>query len=128
MIDFTKTYMEEGVGILTLRPQVEANKEYKMFKPLSVTVWILIGVAIIVVGVVMFIVNRYSPCSTELEEHQHYLETENLSSSMWLIYGAFVEQGITFMKIDYNTRLFGSSYTCTFSSCPIIYKSEFVQE
>ncbi|XP_076075595.1 glutamate receptor-like isoform X1 [Mytilus galloprovincialis] len=93
VIDFTKTYMEEGVGILTLRPQVEANKEYKMFKPLSVTVWILIGVAIIVVGVVMFIVNRYSPCSTELEEHQHYLETENLSSSMWLIYGAFVEQG-----------------------------------
>ncbi|CAG2184585.1 unnamed protein product [Mytilus edulis] len=93
VIDFTKTYMEEGVGILTLRPQVEANKEYKMFKPLSITVWILIGVAIIVVGVVMFIVNRYSPCSTELEEHQHYLETEHLSSSMWLIYGAFVEQG-----------------------------------
>ncbi|XP_052069391.1 glutamate receptor-like [Mytilus californianus] len=93
VIDFTKTYMEEGVGILTLRPQEEANKEYKMFKPLSVIVWILIGVAIVVIGVFMFVINRYSPCSTAIEEHQHYLETGKLSSSMWLIYGAFVEQG-----------------------------------
>jgi hypothetical protein len=35
--------MEEGAGILTKRPQEEELKEYKVFKPLSLKVWIVIS-------------------------------------------------------------------------------------
>lgn len=87
--------MEEGIGILTMRPKEEENKEYKMFKPLSVTVWVMIGVAIVIVGVLVYVNNRYSPVIpvTKPEDNEPQQNTPKLSSSMWNVYGYFVEQG-----------------------------------
>ncbi|XP_052071213.1 glutamate receptor 3-like [Mytilus californianus] len=95
VIDFTTTYMEEGIGILTMRPKVEANKEYKMFKPLSVSVWVTIAVAIVVVGVLVYVNNRYSSDTTvtQTEDNEPHQNPPKLSSSMWHVYGYFVEQG-----------------------------------
>ncbi|XP_071131796.1 glutamate receptor 4-like [Mytilus edulis] len=95
VIDFTTTYMEEGIGILTMRPKEEENKEYKMFKPLSVTVWVMIGVAIVIVGVLVYVNNRYSPVIpvTKPEDNEPQQNPPKLTSSMWNVYGYFVEQG-----------------------------------
>ncbi|CAC5390408.1 GRIA4 [Mytilus coruscus] len=95
VIDFTTTYMEEGIGILTMRPKVEENKEYKMFKPLSVTVWVMIAVAVVIVGVLVYVNNRYSPFTTvtQTEDNEPHQNPPKLSSSMWHVYGYFVEQG-----------------------------------
>lgn len=87
--------MEEGIGILTMRPKEEENKEYKMFKPLSVTVWVMIGVTIVIVGVLVYVNNRYSPVITvtKPEDNEPPQNPPKLSSSMWNVYGYFVEQG-----------------------------------
>ena len=86
--------MEEGAGILTKRPQEEELKEYKVFKPLSLKVWIVICTAMIVVGISMFIVNKFSPFSKK-EDITARSNKRMLFSSTWLIYSSFVEQGIS---------------------------------
>jgi hypothetical protein len=83
VIDFTTTYMEEGVGIITKRPQEESNKEYKMFKPLSVMVWIGIAITIIFIGICLCLVNRFSPFSDNTDD-----EKKDMTNS--------------FLKIKYN--------------------------
>jgi hypothetical protein len=91
--------MEEGVGIITKRPQEESNKEYKMFKPLSVMVWIGIAITIIFIGICLCLVNRFSPFSDNTDDEQKDMtNTQIASSSMWLIYGAFVEQGMSAIR------------------------------
>ena len=91
--------MEEGVGIITKRPQEESNKKYKMFKPLSVMVWIGIGITIILIGICLCIVNRFSPFADNTDDEKKDMTNSQIaSSSMWLIYGAFVEQGISAIR------------------------------
>ena len=39
VIDFTKPFMEDGVGILTQKPNSDAANMFKMFTPLTPQVW-----------------------------------------------------------------------------------------
>ena len=93
-------FMEDGAGIMTKRSQEEENKEYKMFKPLSVIVWVAISMAIILMGMLYFVVNRFSPYS-EIGSGEVKNDKTNrtiLANSMWVIYGAFVEQGMSILN------------------------------
>ncbi|KAK3089561.1 hypothetical protein FSP39_004629, partial [Pinctada imbricata] len=94
VIDFTKPYMEDGAGILTRKPESNANKMFQMFKPFSLTVWICIGVSILVVGVLLFIANRMSPFTRYNRKEKFAPKDEiRLLSCMWLIFAFFMEQG-----------------------------------
>ena len=92
--------MEDGAGIMTKRSKEEENKEYMIFKPLSVIVWVAISMTIILMGMLYFIVNRFSPYSEtgSGEVKNDKTNREILSNSIWVIYGAFVEQGMSILN------------------------------
>ncbi|XP_076073239.1 glutamate receptor 4-like isoform X1 [Mytilus galloprovincialis] len=96
VIDFTVPYIEDGVGILTKRPDGEPNKIFKMFKPFSLIVWCCIGVAIVVVGILLCVVGNINPNveKTCKDEPQLVVEQKSLRQTTWLIYGSFFEQGV----------------------------------
>ncbi|ESP03953.1 hypothetical protein LOTGIDRAFT_110473, partial [Lottia gigantea] len=91
VIDFTKPYTEEGIGILTRRPDNESTKMFKMFTPFAPVVWSCIVIGVAVVGVLLYLVNRASPYS----DHKLYPETPRmtLKESLWVVYGSYMEQG-----------------------------------
>jgi len=94
VIDFTKPYMEDGAGIITKRPDGESDKMFQIFKPFATPVWACIAVSIVVVGVLLFLVNRFSPYTAYNRRLKDSSPDEvSLTSNMWLIFGAFVEQG-----------------------------------
>ncbi|XP_050390556.2 glutamate receptor 4 [Patella vulgata] len=91
VIDFTKPYMEEGIGILIRKPNSESKKMFKMFIPFAPEVWGCIVAGVIAVGVLLYIVNRITPYSN----HKLYSKTDQmmLKESIWLVYGSYMEQG-----------------------------------
>ncbi|XP_046352525.2 glutamate receptor-like [Haliotis rufescens] len=98
VIDFTKPFMEDGAGIITRRPDGESQKMFKMFTPFAPIVWGCIVIAIIVVSVLLYLVNRYSPFAAHkvLPESGHagsHAEMMSLKTTLWLIYGSYMEQG-----------------------------------
>ena len=95
VIDLTVPFIEDGVGILTRRPDEESNKIFKMFKPFSLAVWLCIGAAIIAVGTMLFIVGIVSPFVGKSRDSNPELTKQQkcLKQAVWLIYGSFVEQG-----------------------------------
>ena len=97
VIDFTVPFIEDGVGILTRRPDEEPNKIFKMFKPFSLAVWLCIGAAIIAVGTMLFIVGIVNPFVDKSRDSTPELakQQKSLKQTVWLIYGSFVEQGKT---------------------------------
>ncbi|KAL8573212.1 hypothetical protein ACOMHN_036197 [Nucella lapillus] len=90
VIDFTKPFMEDGVGILTKRPDSDAQNMFKMFTPLTPLVWGAVAGAVVVVSVSLYMIERLSPFSARNLEGDRTL---GFLGSVWLIYGSYMEQG-----------------------------------
>ncbi|XP_041364195.1 glutamate receptor ionotropic, delta-2-like [Gigantopelta aegis] len=91
VVDFTKPYMEEGIGLITKKPDVESQKMFKMYSPFAPIVWGCIALSVCVVGLLLYLVNRYSPYSSHRKDANS--QRMSLYASMWLIYGSYMEQG-----------------------------------
>lgn len=59
MIDFTKPFMNLGIGILFKRPKRESPGLFSFLNPLAIEIWLYVIVAYFVVSMVMFIVARF---------------------------------------------------------------------
>lgn len=91
VIDFTKSYMEDGVGIVFRKLTKNQKSSFEIFRPLKPQVWGCIVVTVLIVGALLFVIFLSGPYK-ETDGTGHF----TISGSLWLVYGAFLQQGKTF--------------------------------
>ncbi|KAG2462286.1 GRID1 protein, partial [Polypterus senegalus] len=97
VVDFSKRYMDYSVGILIRKPEEKINI-FSLFAPFDLAVWACIAAAIPVVGVLIFVLNRIQAVRGQTPPaHQQQPSgsspSTSLHSAIWIVYGAFVQQG-----------------------------------
>ncbi|XP_069016025.1 glutamate receptor ionotropic, delta-1-like isoform X2 [Embiotoca jacksoni] len=101
VVDFSKRYLDYSVGILLRKPEEKINI-FSLFAPFDLAVWACIAAAIPVVGVLIFLLNRLqalrsSSSSSSSSQNAPPGAPSNgsgtLHSAIWIVYGAFVQQG-----------------------------------
>lgn len=95
-VDFSKRYMDYSVGILLKKPEEKINI-FSLFAPFDLAVWGCIAAAIPVVGVLIFLLSRMQSLRTQNPPVPHQQPanqaSNSLHSAIWIVYGAFVQQG-----------------------------------
>ncbi|KAJ8360156.1 hypothetical protein SKAU_G00166810 [Synaphobranchus kaupii] len=95
VVDFSKRYMDYSVGILLHKPEEKINI-FSLFAPFDLAVWACIAAAIPVVGVMIFVLKRMQALHSQHPPgpHQHPSSiSTSLHSAIWIVYGAFMQQG-----------------------------------
>ncbi|KAG7492619.1 hypothetical protein MATL_G00017080 [Megalops atlanticus] len=96
VVDFSKRYMDYSVGILLRKPEEKINI-FSLFAPFDLAVWACIAAAIPVVGVLIFVLSRMQLVRTQNPPAPHQQAPSSVSNSLhsaiWIVYGAFVQQG-----------------------------------
>ena len=106
VVDFSKRYLDYSVGILIRKPEEKINI-FSLFAPFDLAVWACIAAAIPVVGVLIFLLNRLqtlrsssssaSSTSSAITQNappgQTAVGSGTLHTAIWIVYGAFVQQG-----------------------------------
>ncbi|XP_036402753.1 glutamate receptor ionotropic, delta-1 [Megalops cyprinoides] len=95
VVDFSKRYMDYSVGILLTKPEEKINI-FSLFAPFDLAVWACIAAAIPVVGVLIFVLKRMQtvPSRNPPAPHQPAPSiSTSLQSAIWIVYGAFMQQG-----------------------------------
>lgn len=92
VIDFSKRYMDYSVGILIKKPEEKINI-FSLFAPFDFAVWACIAAAIPIVGVLIFVLNRIQAVKAQNSSPSSPSASSTLHSAIWIVYGAFVQQG-----------------------------------
>ncbi|KAM9699311.1 glutamate receptor ionotropic, delta-1-like, partial [Menidia menidia] len=100
VVDFSKRYLDYSVGILLRRPEEKINI-FSLFAPFDPAVWACIAAAVPVVGVLVFLLGRLQAlrsCSSQNAPGGQnapgaQMGSGSLHSAIWIVYGAFVQQG-----------------------------------
>lgn len=92
VVDFSKRYMDYSVGILIKKPE-EKISIFSLFAPFDFAVWACIAAAIPVVGVLIFVLNRIQAVRAQSAAQPRPTASATLHSAIWIVYGAFVQQG-----------------------------------
>ncbi|XP_048842702.1 glutamate receptor ionotropic, delta-1 isoform X1 [Brienomyrus brachyistius] len=96
VVDFSKRYLDYSVGILLRKPEEKINI-FSLFAPFDLAVWACIAAAIPLVGVLIFLLNRMQSGRSQNPPGPHQAPLASVSSSLhsaiWVVYGAFVQQG-----------------------------------
>uniref|UniRef100_A0A8C1KW86 Glutamate receptor n=2 Tax=Cyprinus carpio TaxID=7962 RepID=A0A8C1KW86_CYPCA len=94
IVDFSKRYMDYSVGILHRKPEEKINI-FSLFAPFDLAVWACIAAAIPVVGVLIFLLTRMQMLRSQNPPGAHHNSSmsNSLHSAIWIVYGAFVQQG-----------------------------------
>ncbi|XP_062861752.1 glutamate receptor ionotropic, delta-1-like [Trichomycterus rosablanca] len=113
VVDFTKRYLDYSVGIL-MSKSVEKLSIFSLLAPLDLSVWVCIGATVPVMGVVIFILRRVQAvCS-----HQPASANASLLNTMWVVYGAFAQQGVESVVSSVSVRIaLGSWWLFTLIVC-----------
>ncbi|CAB0008629.1 unnamed protein product [Nesidiocoris tenuis] len=98
VIDFTKPFMNLGIGILFKVPSSQPTRLFSFMNPLAVEIWLYVLAAYLLVSFTLFVMARFSPyewnnphpCSPDA----HIIENQfSVSNSFWFITGTFLRQG-----------------------------------
>uniref|UniRef100_A0A3Q2QH07 Glutamate receptor n=1 Tax=Fundulus heteroclitus TaxID=8078 RepID=A0A3Q2QH07_FUNHE len=97
VVDFSKRYLDYSVGILLRKPEEKINI-FSLFAPFDLAVWACIAAAIPVVGVLIFLLNRLQALRSSSQNAppghlSNGVGSGTLHSAIWIVYGAFVQQG-----------------------------------
>ncbi|KAF3704081.1 Glutamate receptor ionotropic, delta-1 [Channa argus] len=98
VVDFSKRYLDYSVGILLRKPEEKINI-FSLFAPFDLAVWACIAAAIPVVGVLIFLLNRLQALRSSSTQNPPPgqppagMASGTLHSAIWIVYGAFVQQG-----------------------------------
>uniref|UniRef100_A0A8C1CZ50 Glutamate receptor n=1 Tax=Cyprinus carpio carpio TaxID=630221 RepID=A0A8C1CZ50_CYPCA len=94
VVDFSKRYLDYSVGILMTKTEERLNI-FSLLAPFDLAVWACIAAAIPVVGVMVFLLRRVQSVRTQNPPgpHQPAPVTTSFQSAIWIVYGAFVQQG-----------------------------------
>ncbi|KAF7274109.1 hypothetical protein GWI33_013211 [Rhynchophorus ferrugineus] len=98
VIDFTKPFMNLGIGILFKIPTSQPTRLFSFMNPLAVEIWIYVLAAYLLVSFTLFVMARFSPYEWNNPHpcHQDSDIVENqfsVSNSFWFITGTFLRQG-----------------------------------
>ncbi|KAM9727602.1 glutamate receptor ionotropic, delta-1-like isoform 2-T4 [Menidia menidia] len=93
VVDFSKRYLDYSVGIL-MRKSEEKINIFSLLAPFDLAVWACIAAAIPVVGIMIFLLRRIQAvrCHNNTGGPPPTAST-SLQSAIWIVYGAFVQQG-----------------------------------
>uniref|UniRef100_A0A3Q3W7P4 Glutamate receptor n=1 Tax=Mola mola TaxID=94237 RepID=A0A3Q3W7P4_MOLML len=94
VVDFSKRYLDYSVGIL-MRKSEEKINIFSLLAPFDLAVWACIAAAIPVVGIMIFLLKRIQAarCHSNAGAHPPPSVSTSLQSAIWIVYGAFVQQG-----------------------------------
>ncbi|XP_043657344.1 glutamate receptor ionotropic, kainate 2 isoform X2 [Drosophila teissieri] len=98
VIDFTKPFMNLGIGILFKVPTSQPTRLFSFMNPLAIEIWLYVLAAYILVSFALFVMARFSPYEWK-NPHPCYKETDivenqfTISNSFWFITGTFLRQG-----------------------------------
>ncbi|XP_058666517.1 glutamate receptor ionotropic, delta-1 isoform X3 [Ammospiza caudacuta] len=92
VVDFSKRYMDYSVGILIKKPEEKINI-FSLFAPFDFAVWACIAAAIPIVGVLIFVLHRIQAVRAQGAAQPSPSVSSTLHSAIWVVYGAFVQQG-----------------------------------
>ncbi|KAM8924393.1 glutamate receptor ionotropic, delta-1 [Pelodytes ibericus] len=92
VVDFSKRYLDYSVGILIKKPEERINI-FSLFAPFDFAVWACIAAVIPVVGVLIFVLNRIQAVRAQSSSQPSPSTSSTLHSAIWIVYGAFVQQG-----------------------------------
>ncbi|XP_043863081.1 uncharacterized protein LOC6585822 isoform X9 [Drosophila mojavensis] len=98
VIDFTKPFMNLGIGILFKVPTSQPTRLFSFMNPLAIEIWLYVLAAYILVSFALFVMARFSPYEWK-NPHPCYRDTDivenqfSISNSFWFITGTFLRQG-----------------------------------
>ncbi|XP_068085191.1 glutamate receptor ionotropic, kainate 2 [Anabrus simplex] len=98
VIDFTKPFMNLGIGILFKVPTSQPTRLFSFMNPLAFEIWIYVLAAYLLVSFTLFVMARFSPyewnnphpCLAESDVVENQF---SVSNSFWFITGTFLRQG-----------------------------------
>ncbi|XP_030379355.1 glutamate receptor ionotropic, kainate 2 isoform X1 [Scaptodrosophila lebanonensis] len=112
VIDFTKPFMNLGIGILFKVPTSQPTRLFSFMNPLAMEIWLYVLAAYILVSFALFVMARFSPYEWK-NPHPCYKETNivenqfSISNSFWFITGTFLRQGSGLNPKATSTRIVG---------------------
>ncbi|XP_070542726.1 glutamate receptor ionotropic, kainate 2-like isoform X2 [Ptychodera flava] len=109
VVDFTKPFMNYDVSILIRKPQ-QATNTFAFLQPLRISVWGCVLASILLIGVVMFLLDRLSPFS-DYNVHRSSKEGRskfNLMNSLWFTFSGFMQQGADYTPVAVSSRIMGA--------------------
>lgn len=114
VIDFTKPYMNLGIGILFKMPTHAPTRLFSFMSPLAVDIWLYVVAAYLLVSLTLFIVARFSP-NEWLNPHPCLVEQDsmkinqfNLADSFWFTVVTLMKQGCEMNPKSLSTRIIGA--------------------
>ncbi|XP_059470882.1 glutamate receptor ionotropic, kainate 2 isoform X6 [Neocloeon triangulifer] len=112
VIDFTKPFMNLGIGILFKVPTSQPTRLFSFMNPLAVEIWLYVLAAYVLVSFTLFVMARFSPyewnnphpclADSDIVENQF-----SVSNSFWFITGTFLRQGSGLNPKATSTRIVG---------------------
>ncbi|KAF8792744.1 Glutamate receptor ionotropic like protein [Argiope bruennichi] len=113
VIDFTKPFMNLGIGILFKLPKNMPVRLFSFMSPLAVDIWLYVLAAYVLVSSTMFIVARFSPyewqnphpCVTECDVMENQF---SLGNSFWFTIVTLMHQGCDLNPKATSTRIIGA--------------------
>ncbi|UYV80327.1 GRIK1, partial [Cordylochernes scorpioides] len=113
VIDFTKPFMNLGIGILFKLPKNMPVRLFSFMSPLAVDIWLYVLAAYVLVSTTMFIVARFSPYEwqnphpcvhdSDVVENQF-----SLANSFWFTIVTLMHQGCDLNPRAASTRIIGA--------------------
>ncbi|GBP90061.1 Glutamate receptor ionotropic, kainate 2 [Eumeta japonica] len=113
VIDFTKPFMNLGIGILFKVPTSQPTRLFSFLNPLAIEIWLYVLAAYVLVSFTLFVMARFSPyewaTSTHVCGHETKLVSNQFSvcNSFWFITGTFLRQGSGLNPRATSTRIVG---------------------
>lgn len=98
VVDFTKPFMNMGIGILFKVPSNEPSKLFAFLNPLATSVWSFMFLAYMAVSFSLFFLARFSPYEWRPHTEENYREGRfTISNCFWFVAGVSLKQdaGIT---------------------------------
>uniref|UniRef100_T1J761 Glutamate [NMDA] receptor subunit 1 n=1 Tax=Strigamia maritima TaxID=126957 RepID=T1J761_STRMM len=95
VVDFSKPFKYQGITILE-RKQPKTSTLVSFLQPFQDTLWILVMVAVHVVALVLYLLDRFSPFGRFKLANSDATEEDalNLSSAIWFAWGVLLNSGI----------------------------------
>ncbi|XP_004521949.1 glutamate receptor ionotropic, kainate 2 isoform X2 [Ceratitis capitata] len=112
VIDFTKPFMNLGIGILFKVPTSQPTRLFSFMNPLAMEIWLYVLGAYVLVSFTLFVMARFSPYEWN-NPHPCLIDSDivenqfSVSNSFWFITGTFLRQGSGLNPKATSTRIVG---------------------
>lgn len=113
VIDFTKPFMNLGIGILFKLPSTMPTRLFSFMAPLDVDIWLYVLAAYVLVSSTMFIVARFSPYEW-INPHPCVVDSDimenqfSMANSFWFTIVTLMHQGCDLNPKATSTRIIGA--------------------